>query len=272
MRRISKYPHRFAYSPFSDMLRNRYPQSIRWDNIKGIIADLGDTTMPSEPMVAALQGAFFDVFQLSVPSRVIYDKFGMPKHQQIKDILLLPSTQQNFSQYPVDRDIEAIHTQFERRLCEYYTKFGVHYLPGTMCSMRVFQRRGIKLAATTGLSENIIRSIESKMPVWRPFPIVHCERPSCEGGLKILEMWNRGLPPSQRIRASQCLKIGDSKSDQDEAEALGMPFIGISQHRAKAARLKKEDIAYEFRLRGAVDTVGTLDELAELMCPWTKNM
>lgn len=254
---------------------SRFPQTVQWRNVRGVIADLGDTVISGEPMVRALQGAFVDIFNLSIPSNVIYQGFGMPKHQQIREILSrTPRANHNATQetnnFPFERDVDMVHAQFEQRLCEHYKKNGVQYLPGTYNALVELNRRGIRLAATTGLSSRVIEHIEHALPginhaVAPIYPIIHCERPSPQGIYKILELWNRSIPPSQMIKLHQCIKAGDSQSDLAEAKAANIPFIGISHHRSRFSKLQKDDIAYEFQLQGAVCTVGTLDELVALI-------
>lgn len=254
---------------------NRLPQTIQWRNVRGIVADLGDTVISGEPMVRALQGAFLDVFNLSIPSQVIYQGFGRPKHQQIREILCrTPRPNHNATQsngnFPFERDVDIVHAQFEQRLCDYYQKNGVQYLPGTYHALTELNRRGIRLAATTGLSSRIIDHIEHALPginssVSPIYPIVHCERPSPQGIYKILELWNRSIPPSQMIKLYQCIKVGDSMSDLEESKSAGIPFVGISHHRSRSSLIEKAHIAYEFQLGGAVCTVGTLDELVALI-------
>lgn len=274
-------PRLYPYAPFSEMLANRYPQSVRWSHYRAIIGDLGDTIISGEPMVEALQGAFLDVTGLSISTQTIYDGFGMPKERQIKQILLLPSSQQTFARTPSLNDIQTIHNQFERRLRDYYNRYGVHYLEGTHDAIRMFHRQGVRFGCTTGLSNDMIEVIEKRLPLWRPHPIVFCERPSPNGIFKIIDEWNRGLPTSQHIQLNQVLKIGDSQSDLAEAKAAGVSFVGVTRHRAKAISKMKHsssfqtnvvetDLRNEFILQGAVETVGTLDELALLFCPWMK--
>ncbi len=243
---------------------HRYPQTIQWRNIRGVIGDLGDTIISGEPMVLALQGAFIDAFQLSVPSSVIYTGFGMPKHQQIREIL---STHRGTV---FERDVDVVHARFEQRLCDFYNKYGVQYLPGTEHGLATLHRHNIRFGATTGLSNRIIGYIESRLSMYpgAPSPIVHCERPSPEGIFKVLELWNRGIPPSQMIKLHQCIKIGDSMSDLKEAKTAGIPFIGISHHRSRSLRqegtAESASIAFEFQLQGAVSTVGTIDDFVKL--------
>lgn len=242
-----------------------FPSSFEWHNVRGVIGDLGDTVISGEPMVRALQGAFLDVFNLSVSLSTLYQGFGMPKHQQIRDILASHKANNNNS-FPFERDVDAVHVQFEQRLCDYYKKNGVQYLPGTYHALHELNRCGIRFAATTGLSPRIIEHIEQALPginhsIAPIYPIVHCERPSPQGIFRILELWNRSIPPSQKIKLHQCIKVGDSMSDLKEAAAAGIPFVGISHHRARSSCLTKESIANEFYARGALYTVGTLDAL-----------
>ncbi len=254
---------------------NRLPQSIQWRNIRGVIGDLGDTVIPGGPMIRALQGAFVDVFNLSISTNTIYQGFGMPKHQQIREILSkTPRPNHGASKsngnFPFERDVDIVHAQFEQRLVEFYKKNGVQYLPGTYNALVEFNRRGIRVGATTGLSSRVIEQIELGLPgvnhsVAPIYPIVHCERPSPQGIYKILELWNRSIPPSQHIKLHQCIKVGDSMSDLAEAKAAGIPFVGISHHRSRSSLAEKQYIEYEFLLNGAVCTVGTLDELYALL-------
>jgi phosphoglycolate phosphatase-like HAD superfamily hydrolase len=264
---LQTFVNRHLLRSFTTNTINKYPQTVRWQNIRGVIGDLGDTVISGDPMVRAMQGAFMDVFQLSVPSHEIFVGFGMPKHQQIRDIL--SKTQRHKLNFPFEQDIDVVHSRFEQRLCDYYVKYGVQYLPGTEGGLHLFNQRNIRFGATTGLSNRVIEHVERGLPgstltISQIWPILSCERPSPMGIHKILEHWNRSIPPSQRIKLQECIKVGDSMSDLLEARAAGIPFIGISKHRARSSRLEQIDIEYEFKLQGAICTVATIDELCSL--------
>jgi phosphoglycolate phosphatase-like HAD superfamily hydrolase len=221
-------------------------------NIRGVIGDLGDTIISGKPMVRALQSALQDVMGLNVCEKTIYKGFGMPKHEQIKQLV------EPYYPQMTDRNIHTIHVQFENRLREFYDKQGVTYLPGTEIAIKAFNKHGIRFGCTTGLSKDMIHHMYPKFPTWRPSPVVHCVRPNPGGIYEILTIWNKGVPPSKHITLEQCVKVGDSMSDFEEAQAAGIPFIGIIGH-----RLDGNVVGQQMYREGAHAIVNSLDDVLD---------
>jgi phosphonoacetaldehyde hydrolase len=256
------------------MLTNRYPQSIQWAHVKGIVGDLGDTIVPGMPMIRSLQLALFQVHGIHVNKQALSIDFGKDKHEHVKSILMLPSNQVKLDRKPSDRDVTAVVSRFEHNLMEHYDRQGVHYLSDTQCGIRSFIRNGVQFGCTTGLSENIIQVIDKKLPLYKPYPIVYVQRPSPAGIHAIVRQWNQLLPFQAPIAMHQVIKVGDSMADLEEAKQAGVAFIGIIGHRSIHfgwSKQMEQDFKQEMMLHGATLVVRSLDEVAGLLCPWTKR-
>ena len=253
---------RYPYMMFSNILEKTKPKL----KYKAVIADLGDTIMPSAPMINAFQLAFFNTHGLVMTPAKLYKGFGGPKNQQIQDLLLT-----EFGRAPSDYDVDLVEAEFNHQLIHKYKQYGAHYFPEVIEAMRTFRRNGIMFGCTTGLSNDVIQVINKSLPSERPWPIVHCQRPSATGINEILRMWNVGLRPADRLTYIDCLKIGDSLSDLYEAKTAGIDFIAIVQHRAEVQKVPKEQIIKEFHKHGAVMCVDTVGDIADMFCPWKRH-
>lgn len=242
---------------------NRYPQSIDWEHVRGIVGGLSNTVISNEPIVRSLQLALFEVLHLTVPRDTLFQDF-CSKQKLVERVLQLPSTQSHLGRFPTDHDVSNVLTKFEAHLIDHYRQFHVGYLPNTAHALRTFHRRGIEFGCTTDLSHRIIKHLEKKLPLW---PIVH-RMPRPAGIYRVLDRWNSqrgGSAFREPIQLHQIVKVGDSLSDLEEARAAKIPFVAVVGHVGTALGLSSarvRDLENEFRLSGAVNVVRDLDELA----------
>lgn len=229
---------------------------------KAVIGDVGDTILSGAPMIRALQMAMFNSHGVVMHPVKLYKDFGKPKNEQIQTLLL-----NEFGQAPAEQDVHLVEAEFTYQLIHHYETYGAQYLPGTLEGMHVLRKNGIMFGCTTGLSDKVIDAINISLPKERPWPIVYGQRPSTDAIHKILQTWNVGLRPMDRIQLKDCIKVGDSLADLAEAKQAGIPFIGIVAHRAEAQKVPKHQIADEFERHGASMCVDTLYDVAVLICP-----
>lgn len=263
-------------------IMHRYPISIPFHQIRGVVCGLHSAMLPSEPLVRALQSACSKKLRVDLASDRIFPTLGMATSAQIRDVLSLPSSQIQLKRQANDADILVVRTEYERLLREYYTTYGVSFVPGVEDALRTLRINGILFGGTSPLSENVLDIIRMGMPREReglassghmpPRPVLHTTR-SLPIIPRMLDIWNNSRRINDNIKKNEVLYVGDTVHDLDEAKASKMHFVAAIGPKSKSSNCPvdcpKIELEHLFRQHGASMIVNDLQSVATTICVQT---
>lgn len=150
---------------------------------------------------------------------------GLPKPEAVR--ILLERYPGGRSGSPSQAEIDAIHEDFVRRMCDYYqTDSSVREVPGASAVFAQLHRAGIKVALNTGFSRAVAEVLLTRLG-WRAPGVIDADVASDEvtngrphPDMIRLLMRRLGVEDERRVA-----KVGDTRSDLEEGTNAGCGLV-----------------------------------------------
>lgn len=200
--------------------------------VQGVILDWAGTTVDYGCMAPV--HVFFDIFRMIGIEPTIEEvraPMGSLKWDHIKMMLSMPRISRLFEEKMerpfTDRDVDQLHDAFEPKLLEILPRFAepIEHVVDTVQQLRGL---GLRIGGTTGYNDAMMQIVASKAEMNGYAPDYWLTPDSVQG---------RGRPYPYMIYAnmiqldlgmpSQIVKVGDTKSDMQEARNAGVWAVGI---------------------------------------------
>lgn len=150
---------------------------------------------------------------------------GLPKPEAVR--ILLERYPGGRSGSPAQAEIDAIHEDFVKRMCNYYrTEPAVREIPGAASVFSRLRAAGIKIALNTGFSRAVADVLLARLG-WRELGLIDADIASDEV--------TNGRPQPDMIRAlmqrlevrdvRRVVKVGDTRSDLEEGTNAGCGLV-----------------------------------------------
>lgn len=189
------------------------------------VFDLAGTTVYDGDAVNTSFRATLATRGIEADPAVVNTVMGLPKPEAIR--ILLEQFGRPRGLPPTDENIDAIHDEFTRRMCDYYASDpGVREIPGAAAVFAELRRAGIKVALTTGFFRTITDVLLNRLG-W------HC--PAVIDAVLTSDEVPRGRPYPDMIQhlmarfgitdASRVVKVGDTKADLEEGTNAGCGWV-----------------------------------------------
>jgi phosphonatase-like hydrolase len=208
--------------------------------IELVVFDLAGTTVHDGNSVGSTFQAALAARGVDADPAAIAAVMGLPKPEAIRILLKqfgqprgLPDTAEN---------IDTIHADFTRRMCDYYAASpDVREVPGASAVFSELRHSGIKVAVNTGFSRPIVDVLLRRLG-WHAPEVIDASVTSDEVP--------RGRPYPDMIRhlmarcgvsdARRVAKVGDTPVDLEEGTNAGCELvIGVTTGAATADRLRQ---------------------------------
>jgi len=185
--------------------------------IELVVFDLAGTTVHDGDAVASsFRGALAAAGAEAAPASVA-QVMGLPKPEAIRRLLAEAGGADD------ERQVAAIHDDFVRRMCHYYTTSpDVREVPGAAAAFAALRRAGVKVAVNTGFNRAVTGVLLGRLG-WRAPEVIDADVTSDEVP--------HGRPRPDMIRAlmARCgvrdarnvAKVGDTRADLEEGHSAG---------------------------------------------------
>jgi phosphonatase-like hydrolase len=192
--------------------------------IELVVFDMAGTTVHDGDAVNACFRATLAAWGIETAPDVVNSVMGLPKPDAIR-ILLDQADQERVASSAAN--IEAMHDDFTRRMCEYYaTSPDVREVPGAAAVFAALRRAGIKVALNTGFFRPIAHVLLARLG-WSVPAVIDADVTSDEV--------RRGRPHPDMIRhlmtrlgvhdARRVAKVGDTRVDLEEGMNAGCGMV-----------------------------------------------
>ena len=193
--------------------------------IELVVFDMAGTTVYDGDAVNASFRATLAAWGFEADPALVNKVMGLPKPEAIRILLEQSRTRRGAS--PTPQQINAIHEDFTRRMCDYYaTDPAVREIPGAAAVFATLRRAGIKVALNTGFFRPIADVLLKRLG-WRSPDVIDADVTSDEVA--------RGRPYPDMIRhlmmrlgiqdARRVAKVGDTRADLEEGSNAGCALV-----------------------------------------------
>ena len=238
--------------------------------IRAVIFDWAGTTVdfgcraPVEVLTAIFATA-------GVPLEGIESRhaMGLPKKDQIREILRLPRVEQSWRQKhgaaPDEAALDRLFAEFVPRQLDCVKHYS-HVIEGVPQAVDELRRRGIRIGSTTGYTREMLDLVLPQAEAEGYAPDVHLT-PTEVGGAGRPAPWM--LFENMRRLAvyppSTCLKVGDTPSDIAEGLNAGMWTAGVVMSSSELAAGGEDFAREQLRKAGAHFLIDMASDVVELL-------
>jgi len=225
--------------------------------IELVVFDLAGTTVHDGDSVGSTFRAALAARGVGADPSAVNAVMGLPKPEAIR--ILLEQFGRPRGLPPTTENIDALHADFTRRMCEYYaTSTDVREVPGASAVFAGLRRGGVKVALNTGFFRPILDVLLGRLR-WQAPGVIDASVASDEVA--------RGRPHPDMIRLlmarlgvtdpRRVAKIGDTPVDLEEGANAGCGVVvGVTTGAASADRLREFPHTH---------VVGSVVEIPELL-------
>jgi phosphonatase-like hydrolase len=193
--------------------------------IELVVFDMAGTTVYDGDAVNASFRATLATWGIEADPAFVNTVMGLPKPEAIRFLLERHGEQR--SGIPTPEQIDAIHEDFTKRMCDYYaTDPAVREIPGAAAVFATLRRAGIKVALNTGFFRPIADVLLARLG-WRSPDVIDADVTS--------DAVRRGRPHPDMIQhlmarlgiqdARRVAKVGDTKVDLEEGTNAGCALV-----------------------------------------------
>jgi phosphonatase-like hydrolase len=208
--------------------------------IELVVFDLAGTTVYDGDSVGSTFRAVLAKYRINAEPAAVNSVMGLPKPEAIR--ILLEQFGPPNSVPPTIENIDALHADFTRRMCDHYaTSPDVREVPGAAAVFAELRRAGIKVAVNTGFFRPIVDVLLGRLG-WLASTVIDASVASDEVShgrphpdmIRLL-MTRLGVNDSRRVA-----KVGDTPVDLEEGTNAGCGLvIGVTTGATTAERLRE---------------------------------
>jgi phosphonatase-like hydrolase len=190
-----------------------------------VVFDLAGTTVYDGDAVSASFRQSLAVRDIEADPAAIAAVMGLPKPEAIR--ILLEQFGASRGVDPTPENIDAIHEEFTRRMCDYYANDpAVREIPGATAVFAQLRRAGIKVVLNTGFFRRITAVLLERLG-WRVPEVVDATVTSDEvpRGRPHPDMIHELMAKLGVRNASRVAKVGDTKVDLEEGTSAGCGLV-----------------------------------------------
>ena len=184
--------------------------------IELVVFDIAGTTVHDGDAVNASLRASLAAWGIETDLAAANAVMGLPKPEAIRILLERFGRPRGLGSSPAS--IHAIHEDFARRMCDYYTTDpAVHEIPGAAAAFATLRRAGIKVALDTGFSRPIADILLARLG-WSSAAIIDADVTSDEvpRGRPHPDMIHQLMKRLGVSDPSRVAKVGDTRADLEE--------------------------------------------------------
>jgi phosphonatase-like hydrolase len=193
--------------------------------IELVVFDMAGTTVYDGDAVNASFRATLAAWGIEAEPAAVNAVMGLPKPEAIRTLLEQFGRPRGVD--PSAGNISAVHEDFTRRMCAYYTTDpAVREIPGAAAAFAALRRAGIKVALNTGFFRPIAEALLARLG-WRAPDVIDAVATSDEVPHgrphpdMIRQLMHRlGVQDSRRVA-----KVGDTRADLEEGANAGCGLV-----------------------------------------------
>jgi phosphonatase-like hydrolase len=189
--------------------------------IELVVFDNAGTTVNDEDGVNRSVRAALENAGISVTREAVNEVMGIPKPIALSQLIAGSGQPQQLA------ELEAIHTDFVRRMIRFYqTDASVHEMPGASQTFRCLRKAGIKVALDTGFTRDIVDVLLDRLH-WNDSELIDITVASDEvkHGRPRADMIELAMRELKVQQAERVAKVGDTPADLQEGKAAGCGMI-----------------------------------------------
>jgi phosphonatase-like hydrolase len=187
-----------------------------------VVFDMAGTTVYDGDAVNICLRAALEAAGFAVRRAAVNDVMGLPKPEAIRLLM-----QQQDAQAAVPERVDHIHTDFVRRMIEYYRSDpAVRESDGASATFRDLKAAGVKVAVDTGFNRAITEVIIDRLG-WVRTGLIDASVTSDEvpRGRPHADMLRRAMQLTGVSDPHRVAKVGDTPSDLYEGQNAGCGFV-----------------------------------------------